>query len=96
MEGFYVIDALSERFQVKDITFTYALEIEIAERQITLHRYAGESAALEIASGQVTFSSAQSTLALVKSKDGVVGYVVSTGGSNHQVKIGNLPERRLG
>lgn len=95
-EGFYVIDALSERFQVKDIKFNYALEIEVAERQITLHNYAGESAALEIASGQVTFSSAQSTLAFVKSKDGVVGYVISTGGSNHRVQIGDLPERHLG
>jgi hypothetical protein len=25
-----------------------------------------------------------------------VGYVVSTGGLNHGVKIGDLPERRLG
>lgn len=96
MEGFYVIDALSQRFQVKDITFTYALEIEVTERPITLHYYAGESAALEIASGQIAFSSGQSTLAFVKSKDGVMGYVVSTGGLNHRVKIGNLPERRLG
>ncbi|MGY4414930.1 hypothetical protein ACVWW4_006666 [Bradyrhizobium sp. LB7.1] len=96
MEGFYVIDALSQRFHVKDITFTYALEIEVTERPITLHYYAGESAALQIASGQITFSGGQSTLAFVKSKDGVVGYVVSTGGVNHSVKIGNLPERRLG
>jgi hypothetical protein len=96
MEGFYVTDALSQRFQVKDITFTYALEIELTERPITLHYYAGESAALEIASGQITFSSGQSTLVFVKSMDGVVGYVVSTGGFNHRVKIGNLPERRLG
>lgn len=96
MEGFYVVDALNERFQVKDIAFTYALEIEVTERQITLHFYAGESAALEIASAQVTFSSAQARLAFVKSKDGVTGYVVSTGAANHGVKIGNLPERRLG
>jgi len=96
MEGFYVIDALSEHFYVKDSTFTYVLEIEVAERQITLHHYAGESASLEIASGQITFSGAQSTLAFVKSKNGVMGYLVSTGGSNHQVKIGNLPARRLG
>lgn len=95
MEGFYVIDAQGQRFQGKDITFTYALEIEVTECPITLHNYAGESAAPEIASGQITFSSGQSTLAFVKSKDGVVGYVVSTGGGNHRVKIGNLPERRL-
>jgi hypothetical protein len=96
MEGFYVIDALSQRFQVKDITFIYVLEIEVTERPITLHYYAGESTALEIASGQITFSSGQSTLAFVKSKDGVMGYVVSTGALDHRVKIGNLPERRLG
>ncbi|QQO20612.1 restriction endonuclease [Bradyrhizobium diazoefficiens] len=96
MEGFFVIDNLSQRFQVKDITFTYALEIEVTERPITLHHYLGENAALEIASGQITFSGGQSTVAFVKSKDGVVGYVVSTGGLNHGVKIGDLPERRLG
>jgi hypothetical protein len=96
MEGFYVIDALSQRFQVKDITFIYVLEIEVTERPITLHYYGGESTALEIASGQITFSSGQSTLAFVKSKDGVMGYVVSTGALDHRVKIGNLPERRLG
>jgi hypothetical protein len=81
---------------VKDITFIYVLEIEVTERPITLHYYAGESTALEIASGQITFSSGQSTLAFVKSKDGVMGYVVSTGALDHRVKIGNLPERRLG
>jgi hypothetical protein len=96
MEGFFVIDTLTQRFQVKDIIFTYVLEIEVTERPITLHHYLGENAALEIASGQITFSSGQSTLAFVKSKDGVVGYVVSTGGLNHGVKIGDLPERRLG
>lgn len=96
MEGFFVIDNLSQRFQVKDITFTYALEIEVTERRITLHHYLGENAALEIASGQITFSGGQSTVAFVKSKDGVAGYVVSTGGLNHGVKIGDLPERRLG
>ncbi|MGY4253618.1 hypothetical protein ACVI1L_000686 [Bradyrhizobium sp. USDA 4516] len=95
MEGFYVIDALGQRFQVKDITFTYALEIEVTERPITLHCYAGESTALEIASGQISFACGQSTLAFVKSKDGVMGYVVSTGGLNHRVKIGDLPERCL-
>jgi hypothetical protein len=96
MEGFFVIDSLTQRFQVKEIIFTYVLEIEVTERPITLHHYLGENAALEIASGQITFSGGQSTLALVKSKDGVVGYVVSTGGLNHGVKIGDLPERRLG
>ncbi|MER9203462.1 restriction endonuclease [Mesorhizobium sp. M0933] len=95
MEELYVIDALGQRFQAKDITCTYALEIEVTERPITLHYYAGESAALEIASGQITFSSGQSTLAFVKSKDGVVGYLVSTGALDHRVKIGNLPERRF-
>lgn len=94
-EGFYVVDALGQRFQVKEITFTYALEIEITERPITLHYYAGESAALEIASGQITFAGGQSTLAFVKSKDGVMGYVASTGALEHRVKISDLPERRF-
>nr|WP_249817178.1 restriction endonuclease [Bradyrhizobium sp. 160] len=95
MDGFFVVDNLSQRFQVEDIVFTYVLEIEVTERPITLHHYLGENTALEIASGQITFSGGQSTVAFVKSKDGVVGYVVSTGGLNHEVKIGDLPERRL-
>ncbi|TPJ59164.1 restriction endonuclease [Mesorhizobium sp. B2-6-1] len=95
MDGLYVIDALGQRFQVKDITCTYALEIEVTERPITFHYYAGESAALEIASGQITFPSGQSTLAFIKSKDGIMGYLVSTGALDHRVKIGNLPERRF-
>jgi len=93
--GFYVIDALGQRFKVKDITFTYTLEIEVTERPVTLHNYAGESVAWEIASGQMIFSGGQSTLAFVKSKDGVVGYVSSTGALEHRVKIGDLPERRF-
>ncbi|AZV19252.1 restriction endonuclease [Mesorhizobium sp. M7A.F.Ce.TU.012.03.2.1] len=96
MVGFYVIDALGQHFQVEDITFSYVLEIETMERPIMLHWYAGESETLEIATGQITFSSGQSTLAFVKSKDGVVGYVASSGGMDHRVKIGDLPERRLG
>lgn len=95
MKGFYVIDALDQRLPVEDVTFRYALEIEVIERPFTLHRYAGDNAALEIASGQITFSSGQSMLAFVKSKDGVMGYIVSTNASEHRVKVGDLPERRF-
>lgn len=95
MTGFYVIDALGQRFKVKDITFTYTLEIEVTDRPVALHNYAGESVAWEIASGQMIFSGAQSTFAFVKSKDGVMGYVASTGALEHRVKIGDLPERRF-
>ena len=95
MEGHYVVDAVGQRFPVKDITFTYVIELEVTERPITLHYYAGESAALEIASGQFDFLGGNSMIALVKSGDGIMGYILSKGGSDHRVRVGDLPERRL-
>ena len=95
MEGYYVVDAMGQLFPVKDITFTYVIDLEVTERAITLHHYAGESAALEIASGQFDFPGGNSTIALVKSGDGIMGYILSKGGSDHRVRVGDLPERRL-
>jgi hypothetical protein len=95
MEGYYVVDAMGQRFPVKDTTFTYVIDLKVAERPITLHHYVGESEALEIASGEFDFPGGNSTIALVKSGDGIMGYVLSKGGSDHRVSVGDLPERRL-
>ncbi len=94
-EAFYVIDAVGERFRVKDITFIYALEIEISTKPVTLHNYAGEDTAMEIASGQITFPGGQATLALVKTADGMMGHLLSTGASSHRVCIGDPAEGGL-
>jgi hypothetical protein len=95
MEGYYVVDAMGQHFPVKDITFTYVIELEVTERAIMLHHYAGETAALEIASGQFDFPGGNSTIAMVKSGDGITGYILSNGGFEHRVRVGDLPERRL-
>jgi len=95
MEGVYVLDASGTRFPVLEAVITYVLEIEVVERPMTLHNCAGDEAAMEIASGQLLFSEGESTVALVKTEDGVMGYVLSKGVLDHRVRIGDLPERRL-
>ena len=96
VKGFFALDARGERFDLQEIEFHYTLEVEVKESPITLHNYAGEDIALEIAAGQINFAAGQSSMTLVKSGDGLKGYILSRGGGDeHRIKIGELPERRL-
>lgn len=95
MDGVFAVDATGARVPVLDAIIAYTLEIEVVETRMTLHNYAGAEAGLEIASGQIVFSKGESTIALVKSGNGITGFMISTEASQHSVRIGDLPERRF-
>jgi hypothetical protein len=97
MEGFYVVDAVGQRFQVEDVEFKCVLDVEVGEHPMALHNYAGEdTAGLQIASGRFAFPGGQSTVAFVRSTQGITGYLLAHGGRDYRMQIGDLPERRLG
>lgn len=95
IDGRYVLDATGTRFAAPDAVVRYILRVDVAHREVELHRYAGEAGALEIASGEFAFPDARAAVALVKSPNGFIGYVTSTNAFAHYVQIGDAPLRRL-
>jgi len=85
--GFYVIDAAGQRFGARDITFCYTLKTEVKRQVMTLHRYADDEAAMEIASAEIVFDEGRSTVMFTKTEDGVTGYGYSVGAADHIVRI---------
>ena len=95
LDGFYVVNAEGGRFAVVDVVITYELDIEVREGPITLHNYTGEATTLDVASAGFEFPSGQTTVAFVKSDEGIFGHLASQGGSEQRIRIGDLPERRF-
>lgn len=95
MDGFHIREADGTLIPLIDAKFSYGLQIDVTEQPFTLHQYRGETGAQDLATGQIMFAGGQSTIAFVKSGERVMGYLFSSGGWDHRLKIGDLPERQL-